>query len=425
MEAAISQHVPSGARSLLDSDLQECPYGFYEELREQAPVYLDPKTGYYVVTRYEDVRRVLGDAATFSNDFQGEHRKRVQPERHGKIMALYESKGWVPEPTIGFRDDPDHAAMRKIFEKSLRAGRIRDLDPVIRDLAYRLIDDFIEDGHCDWVRQFAVPLPLMIICSQMGAPEEDIWTIKGWVDTFMKRHGMMMPEAEELAAVEQEIEAQHYFQPMFERLRRQPDDTLFSDLVNTVIEEWGRPLNDNELHAEMMTDTFVGGSETTKNALSAGVMLLVRQPEVWRALKADPDRHLRTFIEEVLRLESPVKGLYRLATREVEIAGCPIPAGSMVHVMFAAANRDGRHFDDPEMLDLERKNAGSHMAFSSGVHHCVGAPLARRELHWGFTALIDRVDDIWAAEGRNDFSHYPSIVIRELNELHVEFRAKA
>ena len=110
-------------------------------------------------------------------------------------------------------------------------------------------------------------------------------------------------------SAEMEIEAQHYFQPRFEQLREQPDDTLLSDLVNSEIPEWGRPLNDNELHAEMMADLFVGGSETTTNALAAGVVLLIEQPEVWQQLKSDPDRYLPTFVEEVLRLESPVQGL--------------------------------------------------------------------------------------------------------------------
>jgi cytochrome P450 len=221
-----------------------------------------------------------------------------------------------------------------------------------------------------------------------------------------------------------EIEAQHYFQPIFERLRKQPDDTLLSDLVNTVIPEWGRTLNDNELHAEMMADTFVGGSETSTNALSAGMMLAIQNPDVWARLKQGVEKDLRTFVEEVLRLESPVQSLFRIVSKDIEIHGVKIPKGAMINTRYAAANRDERHFECPEKLDLDRKNAGSHMAFGSGVHHCLGAPLARRELYWGFKAMVDRFDHIQFAEGKNDFKHGPTFALRALKALHIEFTPK-
>jgi cytochrome P450 len=151
-----------------------------------------------------------------------------------------------------------------------------------------------------------------------------------------------------------------------------------SELVNTEIEAWGRTLNDNELHAEMMADTFVGGSETTTNALSAGIKLLIEKPDIWNKLKSDPNKYLKVFIEEVLRLESPVQSLMRHTVNNVELSGVNIPKGSVINVRYAAANRDEEFFENPEEIDLERKKPGSHLAFGSGIHHCLGAPLARR-----------------------------------------------
>jgi len=408
--------------NLLDVETQNCPYAAYKTLRDEAPVYVEPRTGFYVVSRYDDVRKVLLDTENFSSNVYNSSRGNVNKERVAKIQALFAEKGWTPEPTLASRDDPNHKQMRRLFDKAFRAGKIKDLEPFVEELAYRLIDDFIDDGYCDWVRQFAVPLPLIIIGRQMGAREEDIWRIKEWTDAFAKRIGMMHPEEEELGFIEKEIEAQHYFQPIFESLRKQPNDTLLSELVNTKIEEWGRTLTDNELHSEMMADTFVGGSETTTNALSEGVKLLIENPNAWDRLKSDPDRYLKTFVEEVVRLESPVQSLMRVAVNDVEMHGVTIPAGSVVNVRYAAANRDDRHFECPEALNLDRKNAGSHMGFGSGVHHCLGAPLARRELWWGFKALTDRVDEMWFADGKNDFSHHPSFLLRALKELHIEFR---
>ena len=183
----------------------------------------------------------------------------------------------------------------------------------------------------------------------------------------------MQTEDEERWSVEMEIEAQHYFQEIFERLRKQPDETLLSDLVNTEIPEWGRKLSDNELHAEMMSDTFVGGSETTTNAIAAGVMLLIEQPDAWAQLKSDPDRHLRTFIEEVLRIEAPVQGLSRVTNRDVTLHGVEIPKGSILNIRYAAGNRDERQYECPAEIDLERPNPTAHLTFGAGTHHCLGA----------------------------------------------------
>ena len=410
--------------NFLDARLQNCPYHAYKLLRDQAPVWIDPITGFYVITRFDDLRDVLLDPKHFANGIrggQGGSRERLNSDRAERMRRLYEEKGWLPAPTLAGRDDPNHKQMRAMFNEAFSPRRINGIDPFVESTAYKLIDAFIDDGHCDWVKQFAVPLPLIVIGHQVGVPERDIWRIKAWTDAWVQRLGMMQTEDEERWSVEMEIEAQHYFQPIFERLRKEPDDTLLSDMVNRVIPEWGRTLNDNELHAEMMADTFVGGSETSTNAISAGVMLLIQNPEIWRRLKADPEAHLRTFIEEVLRLECPVQGLFRVAAEDFELHGVTIPKGSMVNIRYAAANRDEREFDTPETIDLDRDKPGRHLAFGSGVHHCLGAPLARRELYWSFKALLDRIDDMRFAAGKNDFSIAPNFALRALKELHIEF----
>ena len=408
---------------LMDVEIQECPYPAYKTLREEAPVYRDELTGFYVLTRYEDLREVLKDPATFSN-LRPRGPDHIPPERVQMIAKLFREKGWLPAPTLSGRDNPEHKQMRALFDHTFRASRIKLMDPYVRDLSYQLVDAFIADGHCEWVRQFAVPMPLIIIGKQMGAPEKDIWRIKAWTDAWVKRLGLMQTDAEAIWSAEMEIEQQHYFQPIFEQLRREPNDTLLSELVNREIPEWGRKLNDNELHAEMTADTFVGGSETTTNALSAGIMLLAQNPDCFTLLKSDPERYLRTFIEEVIRLEGPVQGLQRFTTCDVSFHGVTIPKGSVINVRYAAANRDPAHFPDPDRIDLERKNAATHLGFGSGVHHCLGAPLARRELWWGFTAFLERIEDFRLAPGKNHLRHVPNFYLRCLKELHIEFTPK-
>ncbi|MFN7158332.1 MAG: cytochrome P450, partial [Erythrobacter cryptus] len=227
--------------NLFDPELQQCPYAAYKTLRDEAPVYNIPGTPIWVVSRYEHVREVLMDPERFPSTAANEL-MRASPtdlERGRKVAARFREKGWLPAPTLAGRDDPNHKQMRSMFNEAFKPSRIKEIDPRVETLAYELIDAFIDEGECDWVRQFCIPLPLFIIGEQMGAKREDMWKIKGWTDAFFHRISLMLPEDKHLEMVDREIEAQHYFQPIFEKLRKEPDGSLISVLVNTVIEGWG------------------------------------------------------------------------------------------------------------------------------------------------------------------------------------------
>ena len=409
------------AASFMDPDIQECPFPLYEKLLDEAPVYLDPVSGFYVVSRYDDLRTVLADPVTFpSGGLYERVRESVDADRADRITKLYQTKGWLPANSLAVLDDPRHADVRRIFDNAFRAGKIKLLEPVVRNTAYELVDAFAADGQCELVRQYCIPLPLIVIGIQMGARKEDIWRIKSWTEAVIRRISIMITEEEERECVEKEIEGQHYFKKVLDELRLRPDGTVLSDLVNTPLSD-GSTLTDNEMFAHLMADTFVGGSETTTNAMAAGVWMLCKNPDQYAKLKSDPERYMKPFVEEVLRLESPVQGLFRSASRDVDLAGVTIPAGAMMDLRYAAANRDPRHFDCPEKIDLDRKNAGSHLAFASGIHHCLGAPLARRELFWGFTALLEKLDNIRLSSANGDVEHVPHYFLRSIKELHISF----
>ena len=411
--------------NFFDPETNNCPYHAYKTLRDEAPVWKDPRTSMYVISRYEDVRAVVMDTERFVNQRQASRVATPEMiERQKKILALYKEKGWVPAPTLAGRDDPNHKEMRGLFDHAFRPSRIKQLDPIVDGVARELFEKFINEGQCDWVRAFAVPLPLIVIGVQMGANQEDIWQIKAWTDAWVQRLGMMQTEEEALWSTEMEIEAQHYFQPIFERLRKEPNDTLLSDLVNTVIPEWGRTLTDEELHAEMMADTFVGGSETSTNALSGGIMLLSQHKDQWAKLKSDPDKYVPQLVEEAVRLEGPVQGLFRTAAVDVEMHGVTIPAGSIVNIRYAAANRDERHFENPDALDLDRPNSRSQIGFGAGVHFCLGAPLARRELAIGFRAFVDNIDDFELIDPNMTFDYQKNFALRALSSLPIRFTKK-
>jgi cytochrome P450 len=406
--------------SFADPEVLACPYSAYAVLREEAPVYLDPGTGTYVITRYEDVRRILLDPASFgSAGYLDQVTDTMLAERAERVRALYRDNGWLPGPALGFIDDPRHADVRAIFEKAFRASRIKELDPRIRDTAFRLVRRTAEKGSCDFVDEVAIPLPLHVTGLITGVPEQDLPNIRLWTDAFIRRFGLMISEEEERECVLLEIEAQHYLKGIIDRLRAQPDDTLLSDIVNTPMRD-GTLLTDNELLAHLMADTFVGGSETTTSALSAGMRMLGEDAELRARLTADPERHLRAFIEEVLRLESPVQGLYRVAARPVELHGVLVPQGAVLNLRYASANRDRQQFAEPDRVNVDRRAPGSHLAFGSGIHHCVGATLARRELYWGFMAVIQCLDHI-ELDPSNDFAYAPSLMLRRLQSLRINY----
>jgi len=422
-------------------EVNRCPYPAYQLLRDQAPVWKDPQTGMYVLTRFEDIQAVLTDPERFTNrvgSAAGMTEKAVRPddpaelarmeaeaEWERKIAAVYQEEGWVPVPTLDALDAPKHLELRRMFAHAFRPKRIAELDPFVEALANRLLDGFLDEGRCDWVRAFAIPLPLYTIGKQMGVPEQDMPRIKAWTDAWVQRLGLMQTPEERLWSARQEVEAQHYFQGVFDRLREQPEDTVLSDLVNKEVPQWGRKLTDNELHSEMMADFFVGGSETTTNALSAGVVALIGHPGLWERLRADPQTLLPVFVEEVIRVEGPVQGLLRETAVDVEMHGQVIPAGSIINVRFAAANRDERQYGCPAEIDLDRAQPKGHLAFGLGAHFCLGAPLARREMYFGFKALLERVESIRYVEGANDFEYAPSYFLRGLKELHIELTPKA
>jgi cytochrome P450 len=420
-----------------DAETNRCPYPAYSRLRDEAPVWQDPKTGMFFLSRFEDIRAALADPETFTNrvgSAAGRTEKAVRPADpeearamdeadalNARIARMYEEEGWPTVATLDALDDPEHIQLRRMFAHAFRPDKVAALDPYIEGLANSLVDSMIARGECEFVEDYAVPLPLYTIGRQMGVPEEDMPRIKTWTDAWVQRLGLVQTPEERLRSVELEIEGQHYFQPIFERLRQEPDGSLLSDIVNSEIPEWGRKLNDNELHSEMFADFFVGGSETTTHALAAGALILAQDPALFARLKEDPETLIPVFAEEVVRLETPVQGLPRETSVDVTLHGVHIPAGSIVMLRFASANRDERQYEVcPNDVDLSRDRPRGHLGFGQGPHVCLGISMARRELYWGFKVLTQRLSGIRLLIDPDEVRIRPSYFLRSMVELPLE-----
>ena len=410
--------------SLTDPAVQECPYDFYAAMRQEAPVYRMPDTGFYIVSRYTDLQAVLKDTKTFSNAAQPAQQRQLNKARNA-IQQMYEEDGWVPVPSLQRTDPPLHNRYRQPIDKTFTASRVRQMTPYIDGIVSGLIDEMItardENGTVDFVETFAIPLPCRVIADQFGVPREDVPKLKLWSDALMDSFGMMMSPEREQEVAGLILEAQRYFAAAFEDRRANPRDDMLSDLVRTP--EGKEPLSMNEL-LDMMMQLLTGGNDTTTGSLAEGLLLLIQNPEQAQILRDQPE-FLKNFVEEVLRVESPVQGLLRVTTEDVELGGTLIPADSVVIVRYASANRDETKFDDAEKLDVCRRNAGAHLAFGAGAHFCPGAMLARQEMLSAFTQILERLDDLALSVPAETLAHHPSMLHRRLVSLPVTFSVKA
>jgi cytochrome P450 len=405
--------------NLIDSETLECPFPAYQALREAAPVYRVPQTGFWVVTRYDLVMQAVRDTEVFSSQINQAASAGGYPE----VAELFQREGVPFASTLISADPPKHTRYRNLVNRAFTAGRVRGMQGYIQQIVDELIDGFLDRGEVEFVAEFAVKLPLYIIADQLGVPRADMQKFKDWSDASVPI-GLDIGRDAELARARLVIEFQKYFLERIEERRRAPRDDILSDLVNARLEEngvpGGRPLDGSEL-LSIIQQLLVAGNETTTNALAAGMVLLIENPDQAAALRTGDDKRMRTFVEEVLRLESPVAGLFRVTTRDTVLGGTEIPAGSFVNLRWAAANRDERVFEEPDRLDVCRRNAGAQIGFGVGVHFCVGAMLAREEMFCAFRTLLRRLDGIRLVPDQGRLEHHPNFILRGLKQLRLAF----
>ena len=407
--------------SLLDPQVQECPYHAYKVFRE-SPVFQMPETGHFIVSRYEDIHYIVRTPEIFSMDTTiGEGHPYSNDE---KISKLFSDRGWESR-TVLSSDPPVHTGYRKLLDDRFTNKYIKALQPSVEQMSNDLIDKFIDKGEVDFVEDFCFPLPMMVIADILGLPQDDIIHFKRWSIAWVAPFMMSGDDEAAYNYAKEHVEFKEYLVGKFEEKRSNPDDALLSHLVHsTYTEQDGtqRPLTDNEL-LSLAEQLLVGGNETTNNLMASGMMLLMQHPDQLELLLSDIDGKVRGFVEETLRYESPTQGLYRYVAKDTTLGETFIPKGSLVNLRFAAANRDDAHFPEAEKFDITRKNAATHMAFSQGLHHCIGAPVSRMEMKVAFSILLRRLKNIRLAEGKNDLKHIPGFTIRALEKLYIEFES--
>jgi cytochrome P450 len=407
--------------TMLDPVIQDDPWEFYADLHERCPVFPMPQIGAVMVTRYEDVRFVLTNPELFSSSGRGGGTKKgLQVDNARRYQEILRERGWGHVETLQRTDPPTHTDYRRLVAKAFLPRRIADMAAHIDDVTRGLIDGLIGRGECEFNLDFAMPLPGIIIAEELGLDSSEIHRFNRWAGAMLALAMRPLTDDEVLETVEIELEAQHHLAAVFEARRREPTEDLISALVHAHEDEDGvEPLTVAELQ-NLMHQLVTGGFETTTSALNHGMWLLTRYPDVQERVRRDLSLVPR-FIEEVLRFESPVQGLTRRATCDVELGDVVIPEGSMVMVRYAAANRDASVFERADEFDIDRPRSPQHVAFGVGPHFCVGSALARQELLSGFTQWLERTSSIELARELVAPVHEPSFILFPMKELPLRF----
>jgi len=358
----------------------------------------------YLVTRYEDIKDVLSDHERFSN---------ARPPGFvvpGAPAVAEEEQASARAGNLLGLDPPEHQRLRRMLTPEFTIRRMKRLGRRIVEIVDAQLDAMEKPGPpTDLVASFALPIPSLVICELLGVPYDDR-------DDFQRRSArqldLSIPIAERLELVRR---GREYMGSLVERARRQPGD----DILGMLVREHGTELTDNELIG-VAGLLLLAGHETTSNMLGLGTLALLRHPDQLVSVRDDPDA-IGPAVEELLRWLSIVhSAIPRITTTDVEIAGVPIPAGQLVFVSLPSGNRDPDFIDSPEVLDIGR-GAPGHLAFGHGVHHCLGAPLARMEMRIAFPALLRRFPTLALAEDFSDVAFRSFHFIYGLKSLEVKW----
>ncbi|KGI68579.1 cytochrome P450 [Mycolicibacterium rufum] len=411
-----------------DAAVAQDPYDYWDQLRSRGPVFREPHYGVVAVTGYAEVQAAFKDVASFSavnaiggpfpplpftpsGDDIGE-----QIEAHRHEFPIFEH--------MVVMDPPEHGKARSLLGRLLTPRRLKENEDYIWQLADRQLDEFIANGRCEFLAEYAKPFATLAIADLLGVPEQDRPQLRSNL-------GAGHAPGSRVGALDHEPVGSNplqYLDDLFSGYiadrRARPRDDVLSGLAEATYPDGSTPALLEVVRPA--TFLFAAGQETVTKLLSAAVRILGDRPDLQALLRSDRDL-IPPFLEETLRMESPTKVDFRLARRTTTLGGVPIPAGTVMMLCLGAANRDPRKFEQPHEFRLDRPNVREHIAFGRGIHTCAGAPLARVEGRVTLHRLLDRTTEfgIDAAEhgapGSRHYDYESTFLLRGLKQLHLEF----
>jgi cytochrome P450 len=397
------------------------PFDYYRAVHEAGiEIEYIESMNTYVVYSYD----LCSEAATKPEIFSNEFTALMGREQDEEIQAIL-AEGWPDVPTLLTADHPVHTRNRKLVNLAFSAPRVNAIEADMRKKAIELIEAFADRGECEFVEEFAVPLPVAMIAGQIGL-DDDPKRVKRWSDAAVDRFSQMIDFERKKECARSLVEFQHYLKGLIDERRAHGGNDLLTDLVEARV-EGETPLTDAEIMS-LMQQFMVAGNETTTSTLAGGLLQLIRNPDQMAKAKAaaggrDP-KVIMNLVEEALRYETPTAGMWRIVKQDTELGGVAMPKGAIVQLRYAAANRDPRKFPDPDRFDIERANARAHLSFGKGPHMCVGNMLSRKEMFVAFDELLERLDN-FAVKDESEIRILPNILLRGVTRLPITFTRRA
>jgi cytochrome P450 len=410
-----------------EQTLIEDPYPYFDFLRQECPARRERHHDVVMVTGYEEALAVYHDVETFSscNSVSGPFPGFPVPLEGGDVSELIDRhRDELPmSDQITTMDPPTHKAHRGLLMRLITPKRLKENEAFMWELADRQIEEFRARGEVEFVKEFAGPFTLLVIADLLGVPEEDRARFREALQGGSQERRQVGSTNDTMRHSPLEFlygELSAYI----EDRRRQPRNDVLTGLATATFPDGTLPEVIDAVR--VAANLFAAGQETTVRLLGSALQLIGDRPDLQALLRTERER-IPSFVEEVLRFESPVKGDFRLSRVPTTVDGVDLPAGTTVMVLNGAANHDPRHFESPAEFRVDRENAREHLAFGHGNHFCPGAPLARAEARVAIERLLDRMGDIRISEahhgpaGARRYTYAPTYILRGLTRLNLTF----
>jgi len=419
---------PLSSYTLADPKVMQNPYPYYERLRTEDPVHFDEGIRTWLVTRHEDIVAVARNTEVYSDEMRVSDD--IRSPFKAEVDEYMRREGFLPlGQTDGFKVDGEvHTRRRALVAHAFTGPAVAAMEARVAAICRDTAAAFLGRAEADLVREYAMPIPILVICDALGLPMDRVDEISRGADSMVASLGAGASREQAYQHGRNVMQLQRFVRQAIEERRLKPGTDLISLLVHARIDDPATPqLTDREL-ISISTVAVAGGVDTTRNGIAFALHALATRPNLLVRLRTskEQDKDIRRFAEEVLRFYTPVPQLPRIAKKEAVLGGKTIPQGALVFLCWASGNRDPQRFADPDKFDLDRTNTNQHLAFGTGVHFCLGAMLARQEMKCAIREIVNSVESLELAVPPDQLDLSTSMVIlRGLKNLPVRFRTRA
>ena len=415
--------------TLADPRVMQNPYPYYERLRAEDPVHFDEGIRTWLVTRHEDIVAVAMNTEVYSDEMRVS--AAIRSPFQAEVNEYMQREGFLLlDPADSFKlDGEPHTRRRKLVAHAFNGPAITAMEARVAGICRDRAAAFLTRGEADLVKEYAMPIPILVICDALGLPMDRVDDISRGADSMVAQVGAGATREQAYQHARNVMQLHRFTREAIEERRRKPGTDLISLLVHARVDDDPSipQLTDRELMS-IATVAIAGGVDTTRNGIAFALHALATRPDLLARLRAskEQDKEIGRFNEEALRFYSPVPQLPRIARKETVLGGKTIPQGALVFLCWASGNRDSQRFTEPDKFDLDRTNTRQHLAFGTGIHFCLGSMLARQEMKCAVKQIVNSVESLQLAlpPERLDLSA-SMVILRGLKSLPVKFQTRA